>query len=429
MPIFQRLLDLDEEIQMTRVPPIIVNDLPNETETDLDHIFQIVTTQYFGDKISMIPSCQCGYLRMQSLLGNVCPRCHTMVQSSIENDIQPLLWFRKPDKIKRLMSPFVFTMLRRRFTKQGWDVIQWLIDPTYKPVVRMTPFMTKIMEENLPRGWNNFVEHFDRIFLFLIQLKDFAVPRGDIDYLYHLWRKERKKFFCDHLPLPNRTMFVFENTNLGIYRNASTDKAMQYVSLMLSIDRSIQPLSDRAKENRVAKLHMRMSEYQESYIKDELSPKHGQIRRHNIAGKTVMSCRAVITSITRPWDYECIEIPWFVAVMMLRPMVMNKLLRRGYSINDAANLLMTSVGRWDPVLDQIFDELIAEAPNRRIHMLFQRNPTLKQGASQMGYIKIKRDPADKTLGIPLPVVKAPNASRFLEGGSGLVNSDVYLKSA
>ena len=408
MAVFQRLLDLDEEIASARIPAIIVNDLPNETEADLNNIFNMVTTQYFGDKISMLPRCHCGFLKMQSLLNDICPRCGTPVQSSIENDIQSVLWFRKPNEIASLMSPIVFTMLRNRFTKQGWDVIQWLIDPSYKPTVRMTTFMARIIEEGFPRGWNNFIMNFERIFMFLVRLRDFSVGRDEIDHLFYLWIYHKKKFFCSYLPLPNRTMFVFENTNVGIYRNSSTDNAMQYISTMLSIDRSIQPLSNKAKENRIAKMMLRMAEYTEDYIKKELSPKSGQIRKHDIATKTVMSFRTVATSITKPWDYECIEIPWFVGLMTFRPMLINKLDRYGMSVNKAANMLLSHVGCYDPLLDRLLNEIIEEAPNGRLSFTYQRNPSLKQGAAQQVYAKIKNNPADKTTGVPLPICKAPN---------------------
>lgn len=408
LTVFQKLLNLDEEIATARIPPIIVNDLPNETEADLDKIFSMVTTQYFGDKISMLPSCHCGFLRMQSLVNDLCPKCNTPVQSSIENDIQSLLWFRKPKEIFKLMSPIVFTMLRDRFTKQGWDVIHWLIDPTYKPQVRMTTFMAKIMDENFGRGWNNFISKFEQIFHFLLRLNDFSVGRDEIDYLYYLWVYHKEKFFCEYLPLPNRAMFVFENTNVGIYRNAPTDKAMQYISIMLSIDRSIQPLSNKAKELRIANLMLRMAEYTEEYIKKELSPKAGQIRKHNIATKTIMSFRTVATSITRPWDYESIEIPWYVGLMTFRPMLINKLDRYGMSVNKAANMLLSHVGTWDPLLDRLLNEIQEEAVGGKLSFLYQRNPTLKQGAAQQMKAVIKKDPGDKTIGIPLATCKSPN---------------------
>lgn len=416
MPIFQRLINLDQAIEQTTVAPILINDLPNNTEKELGDIFSKVTTQYYSDKISMKPRCSCGAFMTRSALGELCPKCNTVVQSSIENDIQSVLWFRTPDTIVSLMSPMGYTMLRERFSKQGWEVILWLTDASYRPQVKMTTFMQKIVD-HLPtavpgfdRGWNFFCTNFDAIISFLFTLKEFQVKKGEIDYLYYLLQVNRDRFFCKFLPLPNRSMFVYENTNMGIYRNAPTDKAIQYISLMMSIDRSVQPLSQKAKENRVAKLFIKLSDYLIEHIKNELSPKAGQIRRHDLATKNILACRAVITSITKPYDHEAIELPWGISVTMYRLHLVNKLMNHGFSHNKSIDLILSHVGCWHKLLDTFLNELREEAPDQKIWTTLQRNPSLKQGSLQLVYFgAFKRDPGDKTVGVPLPIVRAPNA--------------------
>lgn len=411
MPIFQQLLNLDKTIQETTVEPIFINDLPNSTEKELGDIFNQVTTQYFGDKISMLPQCSCGAFRSKGALGDICPKCNTVVQSSIENDIQSVLWFRCPQPyIVSLMSPIVYTMLRERFSKQGWDVILWLTDTSYKPQVKITSFMQKINEAGFERGWNAFCLNFDKILGFLLNIREFQVKKGEIDYLLYLWKKEREKFFCQYLPLPNRSMFVYENTNMGIYRNAPTDRAIQYISLMMSIERSVQPLSQRAKENRIAKLYLKLSDYLKEHIKNELSPKPGQIRRHVVATKNILAFRSVITSITKPHDHEGIEVPWGVGLSTYRLYLVNKLMNHGFSHNKSVDLLLSHMGCYHPLLDRFLNELREQAPGGKIWSTIQRNPSLKQGSMQLVYFScFKRDPGDKTVGMPLPLVKAPNA--------------------
>lgn len=416
MPLFQRLLNLDQVIQQTSVEPVLINDLPNSTEKELGDIFNKVTTQYFGDKISMLPSCQCGAFKSMAALGSFCPICNTVVQSSIENDIQSVLWFRCPEPITSLMSPIVYAMLRERFSKQGWDVIVWMTDMSYKPQVKMTSFMSKIIDQlptavpGFDRGWNSFCQHFDAILGYLLTIREFQVKKGEIDYLHYLWHKDRDKFFCKYLPLPNRSMFVYENTNMGIYRNAPTDRAIQYISLMMSIERSVQPLSQRAKENRIAKLYIKLSDYLKEHIKNELSPKPGQIRRHILATKNILAFRSVITSITKPHDHEAIEVPWGVGLTTFRPYLVNKLMRYGFSRNKCIDMLMSHIGTWHPLLDKFLNEMREEAPEGKIWTTIQRNPSLKQGSMQLVYIsEFKRDPGDKTTGMPIDIVRAPNA--------------------
>ena len=428
MAIYQELINLDLALTQSSLENIqFVNDFPNTTESERKEIFNKLTTQYMqGDKISILPQCRCGIFRFKVARAVTCPYCQTEVKASVEENIESFIWFRKPKNITALMNPMVYTILSERFTKQGWNLMHFFTDRTYNPLVKETSFMVKVREKNFPRGWNNFCNHFDEIMDFLFSLKDFDnIKKGETDYLFYLWKREREKFFCSHLPLPNSALFVFENTNTGIYRNGPTGKAMNYISIMLSIEKSIQPLSDQAKENRVAKMYQKIAEYIKEHIKTELSPKPGQIRRNTIATKNALAYRSVITSLTDPGDPNSITVPWTVGLTMFRLHLINKLVwKHGMSLNNAINMLMTHTGKYNPVLHKYLNELIAEAPMQKIWCTIQRNPSLKQGSMQLVYIAgFKTDPGDKTTGMPIPIVRAPNAKQV-----GLLASNSYVNS-
>lgn len=423
MTIFQELINLDLEIEQTSHTDLVfVNDFANSTEAERKEIFMRLTTQYNqGDKISLLPQCQCGKFKSKAYLNLVCPSCHTVVQSTIEQNIQSNVWFRTPDGIggpdgKGLISPIFYTMLSMRFTKNGWNIIQWLTDPNYAPLLKDTPFMQRLRERGFERGWNAFVMNFDAIMEYLLAQKDLntSVKKGEIDYLYYLWKKDRHKLFSRYIPVPNKALFVFENTNTGIYRNDSTGKAMEFISLMLSIERSLQPLSQRARENRIAKMYQKIAEYQIEHVENELRPKTAQIRRNTIATKNIMAYRSVITSITGPWDYNAIMVPWGVGLTMFRLHLVNKLMRQGFSLNKALGFLINHTGKYNPLLDILLQELIDEAPDGKIWCTIQRNPSLKQGSMQLVYIAgFYKDPGNKTTGMPLPITKAPNAKNYM----------------
>ncbi len=414
MPIFQELLNLDKEIEQSSFEGLaFINDWSNDTEEQRKQIFEQLTTQYMqGDKVSMLPSCDCGAFREG--VGLICPYCNTIVKNNIEKEIQTMVWFRRPPEIDALMSPIIFTMLRERFTKQGWDIIAWFTDQSYSPNVKDQGFMRKLRDRGFERGWNAFYRQFDDIMAYLFSVNELnsSVKSGEVDYLLYLIKQRRESVFCNYIPLPNKALFVFENTNTGIYRNDSTGKAMSYISLMISIEKSIQPLSKRVKENRVAKLYQRISDYQIEHIKTELSPKNAQIRRNTIATKNALAYRSVITSVTEPWDYNAIKVPWTVGVTMFRLHLVNKLMRYGFSHNKAIEHLLSHTGHYDKLLDRFLNELKEEAPEGKIWTTIQRNPSLKQGSMQLVYIgEFKKDPGDKTTGMPLPIVRAPNAKK------------------
>lgn len=72
--------------------------LPTAQKLNAKEIFMRLTTQYNqGDKISAaVPMWQ---IQVQAYLNLVCPSCHTVVQSTIEQNIQSNVWFRTPDGI------------------------------------------------------------------------------------------------------------------------------------------------------------------------------------------------------------------------------------------------------------------------------------------------------------------------------------------
>ena len=127
-----------------------------------------------------------------------------------------------------------------------------------------------------------------------------------------------------------------------------------------------------------------------------------------------MAYRSVITSITGPWDYNAIMVPWGVGLTMFRLHLVNKLMRQGLSLNKALGFLINHTGKYNPLLDNLLQELIDEAPDGKIWCTIQRNPSLKQGSMQLVYIAgFYKDPGNKTTGMPLPITKAPNAKNYM----------------
>ena len=91
MPIFQELLNLDKEIEQSSFEGLaFINDWSNDTEEQRKQIFEQLTTQYMqGDKVSMLPSCDCGAFREG--VGLICPYCNTIVKNNIEKEIQTMV--------------------------------------------------------------------------------------------------------------------------------------------------------------------------------------------------------------------------------------------------------------------------------------------------------------------------------------------------
>lgn len=354
-------------------PPIIVNDLVNSTEEEKDKIRDLVITKYSSDMLSILPACQCGNIKGEYAIGTKCELCNSIVKSVVEEDVEPLLWCRKPAGASKLINPMVWIMLKNRFKKSGFNIIQWLCDTSYRTEVKQPLVVNRIIETGIQRGYNNFVHNFDTIMPILFTMKDFALKRGQVDYLYDLLQINRDSIFCDFLPLPNKALLVIEKTNVGVYIDPIIVGAIDAIEILTSIDSPFSEHSVRVKENRTIKALVKLSEFYEGYIRTGLASRAGQFRRHLYGSRTNFSFRAVITSLTDAHSYEELHAPWGIGVTAFRPHLINKLCNRGYDLNNAIGFLMGHVEAYNELLDVLLCELIAESPGKKLSCVMQRN--------------------------------------------------------
>jgi hypothetical protein len=389
MPLHLKLLNLDEVFARAKTP-IIINELPNLTTEDRERFTSLVRETYTSDMVSVMPKCACPGdegLRGEHLVGEICDICNTVVKQSIEDDIVPTLWFRKPKGVKALMNPIVWIMLNARFSKSKFRILQWLTDRHYgsNSGLKTPEVVYKLTAQGIPRGYNAFIENFDEIMGYLFSLKDFRDKKGATksiidmlgithpskDPLRQLIEDHRDSIFCDHIPLLNKTLLVIERTAMGYDYGESTMFSMVNVTnTMLSIDRDYHDKNPLSVENRTARIHAMLGDYYIDFFKKNVAPKEGLIRQQVYSGRGNHGFRAVITSHEGLHDHDEIHIPWCVAVTVWRQHILNRLMSNthpcgGYTHNKAVNLLMSHVYKYHPHLDQIFREFISKSENGR----------------------------------------------------------------
>lgn len=411
MPVYQSLLDNDRLFQELKRAPVIVNDLQNSTSKDREHIERLIMTTYSGDMVSVMPSCRCGVTKGEFSRNTVCESCGTSVSSTIEDTIEPLIWFRRPHGVEKLISPIVWIMLNDRFTKSKFSIIRWLTDTTYAPGIKKPPALAKIEEANIPRGYNHFIQNFFEIISFLLTIKDFRLKNGEHDYLAELLEQQRHNLFSDHIPLINKSLLIIEKTSMATYVDNMVPLALDAIEMLVSIDRDFYDQTGAAKENRTARAMHSLSEFFREYFRTIVDGKPG-IFRHYVGGSRFdFSARAVIASITDEHRHDEITIPWGIGLTIFRPMLMNKLMNRdGMLPNDAVSLLIGHTGIYHPLLDQYLQEIIASTREGRYPVLINRFPSLLQGSIQRVFVrKVKTDPDDKTIQLSILITTAPNA--------------------
>lgn len=379
MPVFQKLVNFNTLFDQLSEPPVIINDVANTTSVEKEAIQQLVTTRYASDMITLLPSCRCGVTKGEFSLGVVCTYCGTVVKSSIENDIEPSVWFRRPHGVEKLMSPIIWIMLKNRFRKSGFSIIQWLTDTTYRPQVKQPKVISKLVEAGIQRGYNNFINNFDSIMDYLFELKDLQPqkPQKELrdisDQLRELIKIHRDTIFSDYIPLPNKSIIIIEKTNLATFVDEIIGQAVDAIEMLVSIDKDFYDQNPKTKENRTAKAMSKLSDFYERFYKDNLAPKEGQLRKHVYGSRTNFSFRAVITSLTDTHELDEIHIPWGIGVTAFRPHLLNKLINMGFDINSAIGLLLGHVEKYNPLLERLLDELISETKHNAIPCIIQRN--------------------------------------------------------
>jgi hypothetical protein len=450
MGVSLKLVNFDDLFKRntTRVP-IIINDFSESSEEDKESFNRMIYTKYATDLLSNLPTCECGELVGEHLVGVVCKACNTPVVSPLEQDLESLVWMRTPKGVTALINPIVWTMLTQKFTRSGFEIIRWICDTTYKPQVRTPPIMEAVQALGIERGFNNFVQNFDSIIEALFELKGIKVKKrgfnnliqnvgsvikavvkldlknlkfnkDDEDPLQTLIRTQRDCIFSQFLPLPNRSLLVIEESNHGTYVDPIVVGAVDAIRTMVSIDSSLSSHNLRTKENRTIKTIAQLAEFYDDLARSTLAKKEGIFRKHVFGTRSHWSFRGVISSQTDAHYYDELSIPWGIGVSSLRIHLVSKLLRRGFTPNTAIAFLNEHAQKYHPVLDDLFKLLIDESPYKGIPVVFQRNPSLERGSAQSMFItKVKVDVDDPTVSLSILSVVGFNADKSFNSSSAL----------
>lgn len=399
----------------------IVNDFEESSEKQKESLNKLIYTTYAGDVLSNLPSCVCGETvgyhnaRVGDRPGVICPECDAECVEHVDQPLEPLVWIRKPNGVNGVINPIVWLMLRKKFTTSSFEIIRWMCDTTYAPPVKqpsVLPVIERIMrEKNIRRGLNNFIEKFDDIMDMLFSLKAFRT-KGTKKFgnLQRLLREQRDCIFSDYLPLPNRALMVIEESHLGTYVDPIITGAIDAIRRMVGIDTEMSVHEVRTKENRTVKTIAQLAEFYEGLYKNTLARKPGILRKHVFGSRAHFSFRGVISSLTDVHDYDEVHLPWGMAVSTLRIHLMGKLMRRGYTPNEAFLFLNEHSQKYHPLLDELFQLLIAESPYAGIPIILQRNPSLERASAQALFItKVKTDVDIPTISISILAVKGWNA--------------------
>ncbi len=402
------LLNFNTVFSQLKLPPVIVNDLVNSSVEQKEKLNATILTAYSSDLLSNVPTCECGRITGEYNVGIVCSDCGSAVVNPHGN-LESFVWLRAPEGVRALVNPSAWMMLTKCFTKGNFNLIHWLANDNYKTDAKEPDYLPIIKSYGFQRGLNYFVDNFDTIMEALLNLKAFKKTVTE-SHLEDFIKMYRDCIFSQYIPLPNKTLLVIEETNSGAYIDPINIGALNAIHTLVGIDSPLSNFSVRQKERRTIACIDRLSEFYLEYYKSTLAKKEGIFRKHVYGTRSHFSFRAVISSITDPHNYDEIHIPWGVAVNALKLHLTNKLIWRGMNPNQINGFLYAHADRYSPILDELFQELIREAPDRGIDCVLNRNPSLMRGSCQaLKITKVKIDPAIPTIGMSILICKSFNA--------------------
>lgn len=406
--IYPEVVDLDDVFRRLDIPPVMVNDIDLTTEQGQARFNEMVYTKYDGDVFSNVPSCPCRHWWGGHRVGEKCPKCGYACLPITEQTIEPIVWVRVPDMIPYFMNITVYSILKESFMKNGFNAIDWFMDPKYRPLKDDTPEERMVKRLGYARGMTCFNKNFAGIMEGLCSLRRF-ITKKDAFILQRFLDMYKDLIWCKHLPFPSKIGFVVEGVGDRVYVDDMMAPAINALVALAKAARATR--SSRTDiESSVAKSQSKLDQYYKDTEQKKLFDKPGVSRRLVFGTSPYWSFRTVITSKHVPHDHETIDIPWGAAVLTFKLHITNKLLKEDYTPNQINSLIYDNVLRTHYKLERIFDELIEESPGSRgPTCMLTRFPSLMRNSSTRYYIKVKRDARDRSTSVSTISLVAANA--------------------
>lgn len=406
-------VDFRQLLESMSPPPIFLNDRPPcVTKEDREALVKLIRTDVEGDTLNILPRCGCGATFGMRYKNTRCPECTDLVTTVTEQPIESRVWIRSPKGVAPMMNPTFWYMLKKAFSVSKFSPLDWIADRTYtgKDVAKAKYLIEeqRLLDAGFQRGYNNFYKNFATYINVLLDMG--YVNKLTIGKVQELLEVSGHLLFTEYLPLPNKLVFLTEKTNVHIYADSNIRHALEAANIIASIDENDPDVQIRVRENRTIKVLNCLASYAELQYGKTLGQKEGLFRKEILGTRMMWAGRSVISSIATAHDYEEIWLPWSYSIGLFKTHLTNKLRKRGWSPVEIDNYLIRHSSVYSPLLDSLFQELIAECDLPGIPCALQRNPSLARGSSQCFFItKIKTDPSVVTISMSVLDLVSCNA--------------------
>lgn len=392
-------MTIEKEIEIWRiVPPVnidqqfrdnqghaVILDKCDLTSTSFqDSIRKAVFNTDNG--VSFVARCKCEETTGNSLIGTICPVCHTKVAftwDTAHDYLRADHWVQCPELlIGGWLSPAAYETFWNWLSISGkgsW--LDYVLDTELELPLEFEGYIDG-------QGFDYFYRNFDKIIDFFVNVFPATTKRDLSPFILTYVEMYRDHIWCHYHALPSRDIhpIMTRDSSDTSKRYFSDQKANNIVKAIVTLSKTRHLPKRKQTLARIEKDTYRafkfLMAYDESLADITLggkttTGKKATPRSHISGGRLNYSFRTVITPIIGPHDYDEIRLPWKLIVPTLRGMIMSKLTgKHKKSLNEAINIYVSSELSYNKLVHEIILELIDEHPNKGFPIVWWRPPTI-----------------------------------------------------
>ena len=427
-----RFLNYQAQWDSLLIKPVVINQVITEYPATKagDVINDLIRIHYSSDQLDTLPKCDCG-LTTGAFNTVVCPHCGTEVRRAIDRPTYSQIWIAAPEGIPALINPTFWSLFTSEMSSSKVDLLMWLTDPTYippNPNDEMTRTIIGYLEEHkVPRGYAELYHNFDWIMDVVVQplpmlkhrtgknagrnIRDIACSK-----MRRILKKYRDCIWSTHVPFPSRAVFPSEQLGFTTQVDPAMPLAFDAVKTICAIETSAMRMSVRRVNSLVVKFTKLYKDYHVEFRKNTCGSKTGIARRQLGSTRSQWTARAVIAPLASAHQYDEVHMPWSVSVGLLRVDIASMLLNEyKMSPKKIYKYIDNATQRYDALIHEVINKLIAQCPEGGIPLSILRNPTLARGSNQyFRMTKVITNINVKAMLLSVLAIKAPNADAAYE---------------
>lgn len=397
--LFQEVLGYDELFTTLSQAPLIVNDYDVFSKEGREELNKILMTKYDGDMLSNAPRCGCGKYKDEKFIGITCEVCHSKVEYTTEKKIESLLWAKVPKGIPAFINLTVWRILQSTLTATNYSILEWLCNPSYKPVYKRPAIMDKVESLGLRRGLRYFTVNYEEVITILFENRIIAHNKSKAirEQMYKWLMDNIEVTFSKVLPFPSQLVFITEESNNRTWVDPTMAPAIDAILTLAQTTSDAKEPRLAVKEARIVKAMNSLDEYYSAYESSMIFGKPGIYRKLVLGTRPAWTFRAVIVSRHSAHQYDELIFPWSLSVSLYRSHLINLLLKKDFTPQEISALLAESSINYNPLIDKLLQQVFYGGP-RLPHVTWQRFPSLRRQSNELmrvgGY---KTDPSDNTI--------------------------------